>query len=782
MATYLTESKQTENSSFILEYHRNQDGSKEIRNITNFKPYFYVDQDCPIENYPGVINVTSGFKSLYDKPVKKVTVQQSSMVKPLRQQIESLGFNHFEADILFNLRYLFATPEQPKCPLRVCWLDIETASPTELDPVFPDINQADQSICCLTVFVTDDSLITEKQTWLCGESDYPGTRYFKSEEVMLNDFLRYFQTQSPDLISSWNLRGFDLPYLINRCKRLVLNYKLLSPIREVSERPDEDGNTEYTVRGLVQLDLLDGYRLWRRYGNMPKLESYSLDFVAKSVLDDKKLEHNKSISYLWKYDVKTLIEYNQHDVELLVAIDNRCKVIDFFDHLRRMCHVNFQDVYQSTRLVDGYLISRLNSEIILPTAKHNIEQPFTGAYVSDSKKGVYKNVLVFDIKSLYPSIIRTFNISPETYGGKEIILPTGQTYSNTPGLIPRFMDELFQERKKFKKLMASAKTDAEYELWYQRQYSTKVILNIFYGFTAYSGSRLCKPEVSQTVTQMGQYIIKSTHKLLIDNGYEILYSDTDAAQIIAKEQSDKLAMVNEGVTIKKLINNHLEELALSIVKKNYLEIEFEKVMKVVLFTEAKKRYAYKLLWDDTRKFRVDNKIHVTGFDQVRSDTTKVSKIVQKRIVEMILEGLDKPKILEYLNTELKKFKSGKYPDQDIGFPKGITKPLDQYNPPTALIKGAFFSNKVFNTRFGKGSKPKYVYIKNYKGRVPMITLNKKTYELETIAYDTKIPDGFLLDYDKMIECIFEKKLTKILDAVGIDWKETSNQSLIKWIL
>ncbi len=505
---YLVDSIQKDENSLIREFHRKEDGTHEVKTINTFKPYFYVDEGCPLEQFEGVVRTEKGFTSIEKTPLKKVIMQKSTLVKDTRTKAEGMGFNTWEADILFHNRYCIDMP-QDIAPgnIKVCWFDIETSSEDENDTAFPDIETANQVICSIA------SMIDGKmETWLCGKNSLEGVRYFPKETDMLNDFLNYFHRESPDILSAWNLDNFDLPYLINRCDRLRLDTKRLSKVYEVYKKTFK-GEVEHKIGGLINFDLLTAYRLWRKYGNMPQLPSYSLNAVAKTVLNDQKIQHGKSIGWLWRHDVKLLVEYNQHDVELLEQIDKRCKVVDFFDEIRRKCRIQFNDVYKTTAMVDGFLLTRLNKKVILPTTKRNPNEDFDGALVIDPVPGIYNNVICADVASMYPSMIKTYNISYETVDKEGILLPikfNGEpiSFSRDPGIIPMFLDELKEERKGYKKKMDAAETagdEANRQLFHQRQYGTKVLMNSFFGYLGFEGSRLYKLKVAYAITGMGQY-------------------------------------------------------------------------------------------------------------------------------------------------------------------------------------------------------------------------------------------------------------------------------------
>lgn len=786
---YSIESKPEKQNSTIYEFYRNKDGTCGHNKIVNYKPYFFVHENAPIEKIEGIITTIKGFNDIEGKPLKKVLVPTPKQQRFIKEVIKEQGYENFEGDIPFQNRYTIDKVEFGEAAdLKVCYLDIETAAANTFikgadltKQKFPDTKYADQPICCLTATFKLGKEENEV-VWLCGPQDYPGTRYFEKEEDMLNDFLTYFHEQSPDILTAWNLNNFDLIYIIHRCKRLDINLARLSKILQFWDFGYRKHDS-YKFFGTVMLDLYEAYVLWRKYGNLPNLESYSLDYVSEVVLGDNKIDHGKTISYLWKHDLKTLIEYNKQDVRLMVAIDKKLKVIKFFDELRKKCHVQFDDVYKTTKLIDGFLLKRLEQKIILPSNPIIKEgDKFLGAFVFEPTPGVHENILCEDIAGMYPSIIDNFNVSYETVDGGDIVLPLEEpvSFSKETGIIPMFLGELKSERNEYKKLRRESKTDAEYELYDQRQFATKIIMNSFFGYLGYPGARLYKKRVASAITEFGQIIIKKIADWCESKGTKVIYGDTDSVYL-KSTKTNKYDVVWQGLDIAKFINKELKKLSLELapMRTPVLKLEFEKALKRAIFTDAKKRYAYILLWDEDNKFDVDNDLHISGFDNKRSDSNSISKFLQLKLINMIMDKKSEEDVVKYLKDIETKMRDGDYTDEEIGFPKGIKKELVEYNPPQAIIKGATYSNKHFGTHFGGGTKPKFVYIKPDPDiTVSMKLFNKKTneyfvkdYILESITFDKVRPGDFEIDWNTMVEKTIVAKVKKIFDSVGWDWKQ-----------
>jgi len=775
---YSIESKPDKFTSPIYEFYRNKDGKAGYNIINNFKPYLFVKEDAPVEKIEGVIKTIPGFVNIDGEAVKKVIMQTPKKLRDSKDVIKQRGFKNFEGDISLNNRYTIdKVVFDDVADMKICYFDIETAQANtflkgaDLEKrQFPDIACADQVICCLTAtFKLGEAENTV--VWLCGPQDHPGTRYFKDEKDMLNDFLTYFHDESPDILTAWNLNNFDLVYVINRCKRLDVNISRLSKIMQFWDF-GFGSKRSYKFFGTVMFDLYEAYVLWRKYGNLPKLGSYSLDHVSEVVLDDKKLDHGKSMSWLWKNDLKTLIEYNKKDVDLMVRIDKKLKVVTFFDALRRKCHVQFEDVYKTTKLIDGYLLKRLNASVILPSCEIIEGSKFPGAYVFPPTPGIHDNIICEDIAGMYPSIIDNFNISYETVGGGEIMLPLEEpvSFSNETGIIPMFLGELKAERKISKGKLRDARTTAEEEFYHQEQFSIKILMNSFFGYLGFPGARLYKKQVASSITEMGQIIIKKIADWSEELGTNVIYGDTDSVYLKSTKKN-KYEIVKEGIDIANHINVKLKEFSLSLAPKKTprLTLEFEKALKRAIFVDAKKRYAYKLLWDENKKFAVDDNLHVSGFDNKRSDSNGISKVIQLDVINMAMDDKTEEEVITYLKEVEANMRRGAYSDEEIGFPKGIKKGLHDYSPPQAIIKGAIYSNKHFGTKFGEGTKPKFVYIKPN----PEVTVeaNRKVYILESITYDKVIPGDFEINWDMMVDKSIVAKVKKIFDSIGWDWKK-----------
>jgi DNA polymerase elongation subunit (family B) len=239
-----------------------------------------------------------------------------------------------------------------------------------------------------------------------------------------------------------------------------------------------------------------------------------------------------------------------------------------------------------------------------------------------------------------------------------------------------------------------------------------------------------------------------------------------------------LGILKEGTILTNQLNKEYK----TFVKKygdveSELEIEFEKVFEKVLYVcrknditkGAKKNYAYKILWEDGQLG--DGTIKVKGMSSRRSDTPKIAKEVQKKVINMIMNEKNKETIVEYLRDIDKQIRTGKIPSEDIAFPKGISNELSEYGktitnektgttyqtgtPP--VIRGAKYANKYLNQQFGKGDKPKWLYIKQSPPHFP---------DTDVLTFQNEFPEGFIVDLEKMRDKLFRDKLEPLFISAG----------------
>jgi len=769
---YLVETINKFGISQLVVFSR-ENGVKKKELITSFRPYFFVEEDCILED-DAVVRVEKGFVTIDDFKVKKVSVKSTKDMVRLRENRKT-----WMSDFKFANRYVVDTYKDiPEEDLKVGYFDIETDS----ENVMPDIVKADQAITCMsieilgtpTTFVWREDLKKE----IIGD-----IRYFDNEVEMLKDFIKFMKEEDIDILSGYYIKGFDLPYLINRCTRLDINYSDLSPLKNIYIREND-----IDIKGLVILDILE--LLKHPFIKDSEMPSYSLDDVAKEVLGEQKIKHTLSYRQMWLKDLPQLIKYNIKDTELVRKIDEKKHIIEFVDIVRRITKCQFdnfkpyhaKDVdkvfYGTSNILDCYMMSTFPG-IILPNKRKEPGVPFEGAFIIEPIPGLYEYLICLDLEGLYTSIIKTFNISYETLDPNgEIDVGEGIKFKREKGFIPKLLEKQKVERDYFKKLMKESKTDDERAMNDQRQKAIKILGNAFFGILGNRTSRLYKTELASSVTRIGRDIINHTINTVKGMGYNVVYADTDSNFIEAKSKT-KIGVLKEGTMIRNVINKSYDEFVKRFnVEKHYLNIQFEKAIErmIMLYkkggdTGAKKRYAYKLLWSE--KYFDPNKLHMVGVDAIRSDQNFISKNLQTTVLEMVLDGKPELEVKDYLRSIEKRIRNKEYILEQIGFPVQITKELKEYDSKGPVVVGALYSNEILKTNFGKGNKPKWLPIKAVIGYP----------DTKYLTFETEVPIGFKIDYDEVVRKTIKSKVESIFKTVNWDWEDlcVGNSSIKRWL-
>ena len=301
--------------------------------------------------------------------------------------------------------------------IRVFTIDIETAA----ENGFPNVDIADQEILAISVKDSFSGRITVFGSRPFNNKDsMVDYMHFISEESMMGAFLEFWQENYPDVITGWNVRMFDLPYIHNRVERILGDkfVKLLSPWRLVSKREIYiQGRRNYSIDmlGISTLDYLELYKKFT-YTNQ---ESYRLDHICFVELGEKKLDHSEFDTFkeFYEKDWQKFIEYNIHDVRLVDKLDDKMKLVELAYTMAYDAKVNYEDVFSQVRMWDNYIYCELlRRKIAIPPKKESATktEKYAGAYVKEPIPGFYDWVVSFDLNSLYPHLIMQYSISPET--------------------------------------------------------------------------------------------------------------------------------------------------------------------------------------------------------------------------------------------------------------------------------------------------------------------------------------------------------------------------------
>jgi DNA polymerase elongation subunit (family B) len=440
----------------------------------------------------------------------------------------------------------------------------------------------------------------------CGEyiNNDDNVTYIKcrDEYDLCKTFINHWSNNCPDVISGWNIKFFDIPYLVNRLSRILGedDTKKLSPWNMISERKVMAmgrENIAYELLGVATLDYIELYR-WYAPGGKSQ-ESYRLDNIANVEIGESKISYDEydNLHQLYRLNYQKFIEYNIKDVALILKLDDKLKLLELALTLAYDTKCNYDDVFAQTRMWDamtyGYLLNR--NIIVPPKVMKDKDAAFEGAYVKDPQKGMHKCVASFDLNSLYPHLMMQYNISPETLiepqdytqDMRDIIMrgvsvdklltksvdlskmsgytitPNGQFFSTTKqGFLPKMLEEMYIDRSKFKKMMIQAKKDYEVETdetkkneldkriarYNNLQLAKKVSLNSAYGALGSKYFRFYDLRQALGVTSAGQLSIKwienkinsYMNKLLKTEKDYVIASDTDSIYLRLGELVDKV--------------------------------------------------------------------------------------------------------------------------------------------------------------------------------------------------------------------------------------------------
>lgn len=748
-------------------FSRNKDKQKIISSISNFYPYFYVEVEENITNINGIRKIEDGFISIFGKPLKKIICKDMDSLRILRKQFNKT----YEADVKLITRYVIDNIDEIETyDLRIFYFDIEVAA----DTTFPDVELPNFPIISIAIL---DSF-TNKPINLLLRSDgvkqnIPNTIIFNSEKDLIKSFINIVKDIDPDIMTGWNSNKFDFPYLIRRAKQYQLPIEELSPMKEVIIDTEKE---IVSIKGRIILDMMKDYMHFRKITNQGKASSYSLDYTAKEVLGKEKIKHDKTIKDMWITEPEKLIEYNCRDTLLVKEINEKLKLYEFFNAIRAKAFSQLNEIYMTSVLIDNLCLKKVKGKYILPSKiRSQEESKFTGAFVLLPKPGIYKNILCFDVSAMYPSIIKSFNISIETFNPKgEIRVNDEIGYNKQTGFIPQIIMDLEKERNLNKKLMKEAKTKEERQIYDFRQYAIKVLGNGIFGYVGMPGSRLYKKEIAYSITYIGQKIINWVIDIIKAKGYEPIYADTDS--IFFKSKYNSLAYtILEGKKIITEVNSSFKQFTdLHNTDNCYIKMEFEKIIKKILFMQrknstegAKKRYVFQMSWQPD--VVCDGKLKYKGVQVRRSDVPDFARKLQIEVIDMIMKEASKEDILNYLTECDKQIRDKNRAVEELGIPKEIKNNITDYGgtkivngkthkigtPP--VVTGAKYSNQYLGTNFVKGSKPKWIYIKNVPKNFPKTNI---------VAFDTELPKGFEIDYDLLSEKLIRNSIDTLFQAAG----------------
>ena len=461
--------------------------------------------------------------------------------------------------------------------IKIAYIDIEVGS----ENGFPSVENASEVVTAITFKIGNNCYV-----FGCG--DYQNKRenifYLKcsSERALLEKFFKMWDKESPDIVTGWNIDTFDIPYLVNRAKRLFDEkknpYRLLSPWRKLREYMMFGlGGRELQTYEIYGVETLDYLALFKKF-TYTNQESYRLDHIANVELGEQKLDYSEqgTLHLLYKNDYQKFINYNIKDVELVEQLENKMKLLEMVISLAYLCKVNYGNTFGQVRMWDTLIYNHLlrkNTVIPPKTTSHKSTQ-FEGAYVKEPILGAHNWVVNFDLNSLYPHLIMQYNLSPETLITDELpselqeikdarpgveglvdqsqslnlkkykvtYTPNNEFYRiDKQGFLPEMMQQIYDDRVKYKGMMIDTKkklqkekdTQKRFELrnliskYNNIQMNLKITLNSAFGAMGNQHFRFFDQRIAEAITTSGQLSIKWIEKEINRYLNEILKTDED---------------------------------------------------------------------------------------------------------------------------------------------------------------------------------------------------------------------------------------------------------------
>lgn len=535
--------------------YRGWENGMRVQEAIPFSPTLYIKSSKPTD-----------FTTIHGLFVEPILFETVNEARDFVDQYKEVSNFEVYGNTSFVYQYLYT--EFPKeveynhTQLRTAVLDIETSC----DGGFPSVDAPTERIIGITLTISGKTFVLGLGAFALPDVEY---ECFTKEEDLLTRFVEIWRHQDPDILTGWNVRFFDIPYLVARMEWLQEGWsKQLSPwgqLREtVVNRMGRDQKA-YTIAGVATLDYLEMYQKFT-YTNQ---ESFSLNNISKVELGEEKLSYGKydTLQEFYTNDFQRFMEYNAKDVELVCRLEEKLKLLELVVAMAYSAHVNLEDVFSQVKTWDAIIHHHLMGKgIVVPPKKTvNKDTQYAGAYVKDPIVGIHDWVVSYDLNSLYPMLIAGYNISPETVERNPVwkrgsisseailsrdngdavtsftdpaeylnsakthdvsVAANGMAFSRKrQGFLPELMEKMYEERKRYKNLMINAqmrleellpdspahlRKSMEFEVSKYKNFQMvrKIQLNSAYGAVGNEWFRFYDDALAESITLSGQLSIQ----------------------------------------------------------------------------------------------------------------------------------------------------------------------------------------------------------------------------------------------------------------------------------
>jgi DNA polymerase-2 len=687
-------------------YGRLENGGTFLVRDDRQRPYFYIRAEhAERARALGAPPAGAADKRTFEgAPVCRLEVATPSDVTALRDRLHKASIETFEADVRFAVRYLMDRGIRGGCQIEG---EAERGKGVTLVFDNPELRPADVKIepSVLSFDIETDAKAERllaislyapgvDEVLIVDGSDRPmperATRC-ADERAALDAFCARIAALDRDVLTGWNTVDFDLTVLQRIAARLRHPFTLgrdTGPIR-IRKAEGWFGSGQASVPGRLVLDGIDLLR-----GAFVRMDGYSLDAVAREVLGEGKAlrggeageaggtrhdarDRIAEIQHNYRHDLAAFALYARTDARLAYDIVARLNLIPLAFARTRLTGMMPDRVAASIASFDFLYLSELrHQDIVAPTVRSDDSRVFAaqqGGHVLEPMTGLHRNVWVFDFKSLYPSIIRTFNIDPVSYvaeppPGADLIGTPGGAFRREPAILPRLLDELFPRREAAKKAGDEVASHA-----------IKILMNSFYGVLGTPACRFYNPALANSITGMGREMLLWSKRWFEAAGFRVLYGDTDSLFVHSGSEDPGRAR-EQGGELAKALNRDIAR----YIKERWrvpsrLELEFEKLYLKLFLPSARhstrgasKRYAG-LLHEGEH-----DRVEFVGMEVVRRDWTALAKQVQRELFQRLFA--DQP-VEQYLAQIVRQVRKGEL-DEALVYRKNLRKDADQYTATT----------------------------------------------------------------------------------------------------
>lgn len=530
--------------------------------------------------------------------------------------------------------------------------------------------------------------------------------FVDSESELIEKFKETIDSYKPDILTGYFSDGFDLPYIKTRADKYNIKLDISLDFSELRARQGRE--TTVALNGITHLDIFKFIK--KVIGNTLETTSYDLNAVASELLDEKK--HDVSLAELpniWDNSHENLekfCEYNLNDS--ILTYNLAVKMLPTITEMVKIVGIPIYDVNRMgfSQLVEWYIIRQAQQFNEIAPNKPNYDevqrrrlQTYQGAFVYEPKPGLYKDIVVFDFRSLYPTILSSHNIGPDTID----CACCGETAKATPdenerhwfcakrkGFIPILIEDIITRRMRIKEIIKE-EYDEKFVFLDARQNSLKLLANSFYGYLGFFGARWYSIECARSITAWGRYYIHKVIDKAQKEGFFVLYSDTDSVFLTLDGKTK-----NDAEAFAESINLELPGL---------MELEYEGFYPSGIFVSAKmgafgakKKYAL---------MSEEGALKIKGFETVRRNWSLIAKDVQERVLGIILKEHDTEKALVYVKGIITDLRAKRIPIEKVVIHTQLQKEILDYTskgPHVAVAQRLKNKGRIV----GPGSMIKYV--------------------------------------------------------------------------